>query len=56
MKHRLFCAVAWRYGLWFRVFGYGLWFGVDHRPLFSERYGFTRVYRVGRLSMKALKP
>jgi hypothetical protein len=52
-----FTAVTiWRRGGWFRIFGYGLWFGIDHQPLFSERYGFDRVYRIGRLAVKVLKP
>lgn len=41
---------------WFRIFGYGLWVALDHEPLFSERYGYRRVFRVGRLAFKVLKP
>lgn len=40
----------------FRIRGYGLWFGIDSRPLFSERNGFRRVYRIGRLAFEVLKP
>ena len=32
-------------GLWFRIFGYGLHF-TNGRPLFSERYGYTRKIKL----------
>jgi hypothetical protein len=45
-----------RRGGWFRLFGYGAWCCRDHQPLFSERYGHERVYRLGRMEFKILKP
>ncbi len=42
---------------WFRVFGYGLHFRFiarDYVPLFSERNGYTKVLKIGRLWIKAL--
>lgn len=44
---------------WFRVFGYGLhfrWVGPDYVPLFSERNGYSKVLKLGRLWVKRLRP
>lgn len=45
---------------WFRIFGgYGLhfrWCSKDHVPLFSERYGYEKVLKIGRFWIKVLKP
>lgn len=44
---------------WFRVFGYGLhfrWVGPDYVPLFSERNGYSKVLKLGRLWVKGLRP
>jgi hypothetical protein len=56
MRRYVTYAMFWGSGFWFRVLGYGLWFGLDHEPLFSERYGFQRVYRIRRLAIKVLTP
>jgi hypothetical protein len=41
----------------FRAFGYGFHFGWYNRPVyFSERYGYRKVHRLGRLSLEWLKP
>ncbi len=45
--------VTWFYyngGFWIRIFGYGISI-IDknkHRPLFSERNGLRKVFRIGR--------
>jgi len=43
-------------GFWFRVFGYG--FSIVDRsryaPLFSERYGYTKVLFIGKYAITAL--
>ncbi len=44
---------------WIRFFGYGLhfrWIGPGYQPLFSERNGYVRVIKLGRLWIKGLKP
>lgn len=45
-------------GFYFRVFGYGLtvmrW--ANHRPLFSERYGYRRFLYIGPFKIGALLP
>lgn len=44
---------------WFRVFGYGLhfrWVTDDYSPLFSERNGYVKVLKIGKLWIKVLKP
>lgn len=56
MRTTITCLVLGRRDGFFRIFGYGLRYGVDHRPLFSERYGYRRVYRIGRLAFQVLKP
>lgn len=41
--------VTWPEGaFYFRVFGFGLWFGSYEKwpPLFSERYGYERAFRL----------
>lgn len=52
-------AHAWRqsghFGFWFRVFGYGLCISTME-PNFSERNGYTKTLRIGRIKIKALKP
>lgn len=45
---------------WFRICdGYGLhfrWVSPSYVPLFSERNGYTKVLKLGRLWVKVLKP
>lgn len=41
---------------WFRLFGYGPFLKRDKILTFSERYGYQRVYRVGRWSLTWLTP
>lgn len=40
---------------WFRIFGYGL-VVTTAPPLFSDRMGYTKSLRIGRLRIKGLKP
>lgn len=42
---------------WVRLFGYGLSIKdtTQHEPLFSERYGYTKHYRIGKYSITILK-
>ena len=42
-----FSACVFKWGLWVRVFGRGPWVGKDDgsQPLFSERYGYRKVWR-----------
>ena len=51
-------ADAWKWGFWFRVFGYGIHVRriESHDPMFSERYGFTTAYYVFGLRLKFLTP
>lgn len=53
-----FYATWYRGGFWFRWLGYGL--SVQdrtiHPPLFSERNYYTDVKRIGKYSVKILKP
>lgn len=41
-------------GLYFRIGGYGLAFERDMTPLFSERNGYRRVWRIGRWAIQWL--
>jgi hypothetical protein len=43
-------------GFYFRLFGYGLSFDLNLPRLFSERYGYRRVLRIGRLAIEWLRP
>jgi hypothetical protein len=45
-------------GLWFRVFGFGLSVQdrTTHKPLFSERYGFSKYLYIGKWKIKWLSP
>lgn len=47
----------YRGGFWFRIFGYGVSVRDKKRfpPLFSERQGSRRVYRVGKWGIEILK-
>lgn len=47
---------VWPRGFWFRVRGYGLRVAYGTLPLFSERYGYRRVLRVGPFAVEVLKP
>lgn len=47
---------AWRWGMWFRIFGRGPHIARDRMRLFSERYGYRNVYRFGRWSFEWLSP
>lgn len=55
---RLFTSCGFRWGLWFRVFGYGLHIKLKrgHVPLFSERYGFRKALYLGPFRVEVLKP
>lgn len=44
-----------RKGFFFRVRGKGLAFEIDQRRYFSERYGYRKVYRIGRLALEVLR-
>ncbi|MDR8026997.1 hypothetical protein KPA93_27660 [Burkholderia cenocepacia] len=44
-----------RQGFFFRLRGKGLAFEIDHRRYFSERYGYRKVHRLGRLSLEVLR-
>lgn len=43
---------------WFRLFGYGIYWRDSHktRLSFSERYGYVKVFRIGRLAIRFLTP
>jgi len=43
-------------GFWLRIGKRGISFAIDRPKLFSERYGYNKVYRLGRLSFKWLPP
>jgi hypothetical protein len=45
-------------GIWFRVFGHGLSIvdKIKHPPLFSERNGYRKVFRIGKIGVKYLRP
>lgn len=54
----LFCGMASCRGVWCRFFGWGLSI-VDGRWLretFSERYGYVKVFRIGRFRVQGLRP
>ena len=62
---RLFSYAIWPAGsskasyFWFRVLGFGLHFRLvrdGYEPLFSERYGHTKVFKIGRVWIKGLRP
>ena len=55
MKFFYYCNI--NHGFWFRFFGYGLWVKQtkQHQPLFSERNGYTNVYKCFGLTFKFLK-
>lgn len=40
---------------WFRVLGFGLSIS-SHPLLFSERYGYSKVLRIGKMKFKLLNP
>lgn len=44
-------------GFWFRIFDFGICISnkIKNPPLFSERYGFFKVIRVGRYGFAFLK-
>jgi len=49
---------VWRWGFWFRLFGWGLHVRdtTTRRLLFSERNGLTKGLRLGRWYAKLLRP
>jgi hypothetical protein len=59
-KYRQFSVLGHGYltthtsGFWFRIFGYGLAFDIDLPVLYSERHGFRRVSRFGRIAVEVL--
>lgn len=53
MRSTFFC--RHESGFYFRVFGYGMSIDIDMPALFSERYGFRKVLRIGRISIQVLK-
>ena len=44
----------WPKGFWIRVYGYGPMVAIDRMVLFSERYGYRRIFRLGRISFEWL--
>lgn len=42
-------------GFYFRVFGYGLSVQRDREVYFSERYGYKKVWRLGRWAIEFLR-
>lgn len=44
-----------RKGFYFRIRGKGLSVGLDQPRLFSERFGFKKVFRMGRLSVEVIR-
>ena len=59
MRERKFKSHIWSHwiyegGFWFRLFGRGLSIS-DHPPMFSERYGYRKVVRIGKWGIKYLK-
>ena len=42
------------WGFWARIFGYGIAISTL-KPLFSERYGYTKILRIGRIKIKLLR-
>ena len=52
----IFSWYFWQWGFWFRLFGRGLWIAInDNQPLlFSERYGFRRIWRFAGIKIKWL--
>lgn len=57
-KHHFFAFSRGPSGFWFRVWGYGLhiMLRAQHRPLFSERYGYVKPLYIGPLRLMALQP
>lgn len=55
--NKIFCYHKSKGFFWFRIFGIGLTIKDTklHKPLFSERNGFTRTLMVGDLSITYLK-
>lgn len=49
---------CWKYGFFFRICGYGLHVksAKGHRPLFSERHGYTKAWYFLGLRFEILKP
>jgi hypothetical protein len=58
MKYPAFCHYCGDGICWFRVYGYGLCYADRDKypPLFSERNGLVWYVRVGRHSIKILRP
>ena len=54
--HRAFYCAFFREGFFIRVFGYGPFLRLDRMVLFSERYGYRKVFRLGRWSFEWLVP
>ena len=48
---------TWRYGLWFTLFGRMFYasYNPEYQPLFSERYGYRKLYRIGGFVFKTEK-
>lgn len=42
--------------VYFRIFGWGLYLSWRRKPLFSERFGFRYVWRIGHLAIELLRP
>lgn len=56
MKHRWLEYAFFSEGFWVRAFGYGPFIRKDRMVLFSERYGYRKVWRLGRWSFEWLQP
>jgi len=56
---KAFCGTAWRqdkdWGAWFRVFGYGLVI-TTMQPMFSERNGYAKAFRLFGVKVALLRP
>ena len=55
--NQIFYIMFWKWGFWFRLFGYGLHVKLakGHQPLFSERYGYRKVWYIMGLRIEPLK-
>ena len=59
IKKRFTGRINWFFydgGFWIRILGYGISVTNKdkHSPLFSERYGYRRVFRIGKWGIKWL--
>jgi hypothetical protein len=43
---------VWKWGMRVHVFGRGFYLGINRIVLFSERYGYKKVYRLGPIALE----